>query len=369
MIALAVEAPGGEPVKPEVKEQPQPAVTPKPADAAAQAQTPATPNIPKGPEQPDELPRAKLENGVFMQSGSIKIMESDVNKVLTLMLTDEKKRNPKNIPSAERMLRSRVEISEILLQNEVIKKYARDNNLSTSEADLEKFIDVKKLELKRDNSSFEQMLADNGLTELEFRAFWSAKLAIEKFAAAKVTNADVDAFFNEKKETLPLRSAAHILFQYKNADSAPKTLERTKDEARAGAEAVLKQLKAGADFNTLAAKSDDDATKANGGALSYFPLKGKDAMVEAFGKAAYGLAKEGELSPVVETPYGFHIIKLTGIRDSEFKEEVKRYLGLQKFDELLRPVLMSAVEAAKFNEALVKPEEPTPPPAAEKAAK
>lgn len=82
---------------------------------------------------------------------------------------------------------------------------------------------------------------------------------------------------------------------------ASHILVRTKEEAQA----VLDELKKGADFVELAkARSIDTGTAENGGDLGYF---GSGAMVEAFEKAAFALAP-GQLSGIVETEFGFHVI-------------------------------------------------------------
>ena len=314
-----------------------------------------------GPVEPDadglrDLPRAKLEDGVFMQAGVIKITAAEIDKLLMLQLTDEKKHYPKNLPSATRVMQSRIEISQVLLQNAVVRKFAQDNKLSTSKEDLDRYVALVKTGLEHENKTYEQMLADSGQSDAEYRSFWNAKLAIEKFAGEKISDAEVDAFFAKNKDSIPLRSAAHILFQYKLADSAPKTIKRTKDEAKAAAEEALKQVKAGKDFAQLAASSsDEELSKGNGGATDFFSLTGKDAMVDAFGRAAYALQKVGDVSPVVETPYGFHIIKLTGLRDDEIRKDIRRYLAAEMYNDLLRPVLMKAGDDAKFSDVLTAP--------------
>ncbi len=324
------------------------------AAACGEVAAPKTPVLPG--DDLKELPRAKLEDGVFLQAGDIKIMNADIEKILLLMLTDEKKKNPRNVPAPDRILRSRVEIAQVLLQNAVIQKFARDNKLETSKEDLDKFMALKKSGMQNTAVSFEQMLADSGQSETEYRTFWGAKLAIEKFAATKLTDAEITDFYNKNKDTIPLRSAAHILFQYKGADAVPRTLKRTEAEAKALAEDALKQAKAGKDFSQLAASSsDDEASKGNGGALEYFSKSGKDTMVKEFTEAVYALEKVGDLTPVVKTPYGYHIIKLTGLRDDEIRVDIKRYLAAEKFNELLRPVLMKAGDDAKFSDVLTAP--------------
>jgi len=103
-------------------------------------------------------------------------------------------------------------------------------------------------------------------------------------------------------------AASHILIAYKGAERADKRITRTKDEAKTLAEKVLKEAKQkDADFAKLAKKYSDGPSKAKGGDLGTFK-KGK--MAAEFDKAAFKL-KVNEISDVVETKFGFHIIKRT----------------------------------------------------------
>lgn len=104
-------------------------------------------------------------------------------------------------------------------------------------------------------------------------------------------------------------AASHILVAYKNARGAASTVTRTKDVAKKRAEEALKKAKAsGADFAALAKKySDDPGSGPRGGDLGSFPRK---AMVQPFAEAAFAL-KPGEVSAIVETDFGFHVIKRT----------------------------------------------------------
>ena len=100
-------------------------------------------------------------------------------------------------------------------------------------------------------------------------------------------------------------TARHILIMYQGSMRAPETVTRTKEEARAFAEELLQQLKDGANFADLATKYSDGPTKVRGGLLSPF---GRGVMAKSFEDAAFAL-KKGEISGVVETDFGFHIIK------------------------------------------------------------
>jgi len=132
------------------------------------------------------------------------------------------------------------------------------------------------------------------------------------------------------------RRASHILI---NADKGASAAER--DAARAKAQALLAEVqKSPNQFAELARKnSQDTGSAAKGGDLDFF---GRGAMVKPFEEAAFGL-KKGEISGLVETEFGFHIIRLTDIKQPEQKsfesqrakleQEVRAQLAQRKFAE------------------------------------
>ena len=96
----------------------------------------------------------------------------------------------------------------------------------------------------------------------------------------------------------------------KNPDMDPK-------KAREKAEGIMKRAKGGEDFEALAKEfSDEPGAKERGGELPWF---GRGEMVKPFADAAFAM-KENEISDIVETPFGYHIIKVTGRRTDKGKD-------------------------------------------------
>ena len=161
-----------------------------------------------------------------------------------------------------------------------------------------------------------------------------------------VSEADLQKFYEQNKDrfgTREERRASHILIA---ADA--KASSTLREAARKKAEDILAQVqKDPASFAQLAQKySQDPGSAKKGGDLGYFD---RTTMVKPFAEAAFAL-KQNEISKVVETDYGYHIIKLTGIRGGsgqqsfdtlkpQIEAELKKQQAQQKFGE--------AVEAFK----------------------
>jgi peptidyl-prolyl cis-trans isomerase D len=150
-----------------------------------------------------------------------------------------------------------------------------------------------------------------------------------------VADADLQAYYDANQaryQSEERRRVSHIL------------LESAEDNAeiKAKADALAAQLQQGADFAELAKKESADTFSAEkGGDLDFIE---KGVMDAEFEKAAYALAKAGDISPVVKTEFGYHIIKLTEVQPgstkafADVKEQilatVKEEKAAEKFAEL-----------------------------------
>ncbi|VVD83286.1 Peptidyl-prolyl cis-trans isomerase D [Pandoraea capi] len=148
----------------------------------------------------------------------------------------------------------------------------------------------------------------------------SAQAAPSDDALRKMYNDNLKQYTTQEE-----RRASHILIA-SPADASPADHAK----AKAKAEAILAQIKKNPnDFAKLASEnSEDPGSKANGGDLGFFA---RDAMVKPFADAAFSLKGEGDISDVVKSDFGYHIIKLTGIKPSQTKsfDEVKSQLADQ----------------------------------------
>lgn len=132
----------------------------------------------------------------------------------------------------------------------------------------------------------------------------------------------------DKRERMPEINAAHILIDFKDS------VKTDTAAAYAKIQDIRKQIIEGADFAAMAAKySEDPGTSKKGGDLGFFERR---MMVKEFDEAAFNL-KPGQVSDIVRSPYGYHIIKMLAAKpydsyESE-KEKLKKLFRKTRYDE------------------------------------
>jgi peptidyl-prolyl cis-trans isomerase D len=154
-------------------------------------------------------------------------------------------------------------------------------------------------------------------------------------------------------KTEPQVRARHILVGFQGSRNASADAgKRSKDEARKRAEEVLAKVRGGQDFVKTAKEFTDEAAgKSKGGDLGFFS---RDMMVKEFSEAAFAL-KAGQISEVVESPFGFHVIKVeeTKAGKDESLEKATNSIARKIIEDEKRPELLKA-QAAKLAEAAGK---------------
>ncbi len=186
-------------------------------------------------------------------------------------------------------------------------------------------------------------------------------LDIESIRKTITLNADdVQAYFKQNADSLSSkeeRRASHILIAA--AKTAPAA---EREQAKAKADALLAQVQKAPDsFADVAKKnSQDPGSAVNGGDLDFF---GKGAMTKPFEDATYAL-KKGDISPVVETEFGYHIIRLTDVKAPkqksfeemrpEIEADLKKQQAQKKFAEVAESFTNGVYEQADSFKAVAE---------------
>jgi parvulin-like peptidyl-prolyl isomerase len=175
---------------------------------------------------------------------------------------------------------------------------------------------------------------------------------IEK--SIKITDEDLKKIYAANSKDYEQVKARHILIAFKGSAAAPKDKpELTEEQAKAKAEDLRKAIVAGADFAEVAKKeSDDTGSGSRGGDLGTF---GHGQMVPEFEQAAFS-AKPGDVTPVVRTQFGYHIIKVES-RDYTAFEGVKATIEKNEHQKRMQEMLDAMKDSAKptFNPTYFPP--------------
>jgi len=231
---------------------------------------------------------------------------------------------------------------ENLITQELIFQEAEANNVKVTDADVDTEIALIKKNFGTDEQ-FSAALAQYNMTLENLKSDTKMNLTIRKVLEPKtdVTEDEIKQFYDTNKAALGTPEqiqASHILVA-------------TKEEA----EAILAELKQGGDFAAIAKeKSIDPGSKDNGGDLGLF---GKGKMVPEFEAAAFAL-KINEISGIVQTENGYHIIKKTAEQAAvvptfeEKKEEIKNQLVATEANELSEAWMTEIRAKAKITNTL-----------------
>lgn len=208
-------------------------------------------------------------------------------------------------------------------------RWALENGLSHDPATLARHVDEVKKRFKTPED-LKKALAGETMEELEASMGRELLARVAEEAAvtkkARVSDGDVKAYYEKHRDTYkrPRRfEASHVLIEVK-----PTASEEERQKALVKAKDIAERAKKGEDFYNLAYYNSDDRTKWVGGTLGVFH-EGQAA--EEF-EAALRTLEPGQISGVVETMYGFHVIKLvkkdepTQLEYDDVKEKIRATL-------------------------------------------
>jgi peptidyl-prolyl cis-trans isomerase C len=235
----------------------------------------------------------------------------------------------------------------------LLKQEAKARKITVTDAEVEEQLNTMK-QAARTEEAFKKALAERKMTLERLKADARVEISIAKMMSAQVattteaTDADVKDFYDKNPDRFKRSEtvrASHILLRVDpNADEA------TKKQTSAKIDEVLKRAKGGEDFGALAKQNSQDGSAAQGGDLGYFP---KEKMVPEFATAAFAL-KTGEISDVVTTQFGVHIIKVTDRKPAgtvpleEVSPQVRQYLTEQKKQQQAQAFIEQVRQKAKI---------------------
>lgn len=201
---------------------------------------------------------------------------------------------------------------------------------------------------------FKEQLEGSGLTEAGFQQEVELALRIETLLDQQTTDvqgvdeSEVRDFYGTNIERFKKPEqvqASHILIPHEEADGEPE-----KAAKRSKIDSLLAEIRGGADFAQLASEHSSCPSKARGGDLGFF---GSGQMVKEFEETAFGL-DIGQVSGIVETQFGYHIIKLTDrqaastVPFEDAKADILAYMDGQKKQQVVGAYLDSLRTAASI---------------------
>jgi peptidyl-prolyl cis-trans isomerase C len=239
-----------------------------------------------------------------------------------------------------------------LITYTVMTQEASAKNVTVTDAEID-----DRIRQMRGNSSdaeFKKALDARKMSHEQLRTDARVQLTIEKLMESQVastataTDADARDFYAKNPDKFKQGEtvrASHILLKVE-----AKAPEAARKQARTRIEALLKRARSGEDFAALAKQHSNDGSAAQGGDLGYFD---RGTMVPPFTQAAFSL-KPGEISDVVTTDFGYHIIKLidrkaaTTVPYEQVSAQIIEFLSRQKKQERAAQVVDEARKRAKI---------------------
>lgn len=264
---------------------------------------------------------------------------------LDSQLAQIKKQYPQMFTGADaenRIADFRKRLLDNLINTVLLRQAAKDQGVDVTDAQVAKQLSELKKGFPNDKA-FKDALAKTGITEDKLKEQIKDQLITQKLLDkltknVQVTDKEISAYYTKNKSQFTQKAsvhAEHILF---------------KEKDKATAQQVLTQLQNGADFATLAKKYSQDKTSASKGGDLGWPTQ---AYVTEFQQAADKLAV-GEMSGLVKSPFGWHIIKVLDKRAqrvqslSEVKEQIRQIIVQQKQADAYQKFLDGLKKKAKI---------------------
>ncbi|MBU5612469.1 peptidylprolyl isomerase [Geomonas azotofigens] len=347
LLALTLPAAAQEPVKEPVKEAAKEAAKDQGKDPLKEAAELAKEQQLREQSQQSQHP---ANIAVLRVNGSV-ITKLDMDRALKVMLAQSQVKQPL-APEAQK--EAEAAVLDQLTSVELLYQEAKKLEIPDLDKQIADKVSVNRAKFKTDQE-FIEALKSVDMTMQDMKDFTRKDIVINNFieqqftAKAAATDAEARKFYEDNKDAYFKQPeavrASHILVGA-DAKATPEERKRAKERA----EALLKRVKAGEDFAAVAKAESSCPSASQGGDLGAF---GRGEMVPAFEKAAFAL-KTGEVSGVVESEFGYHIIKVTDKQEAgaekfeNVKDKIADFLKKQKVQQEVSSLVEQLKKTAKI---------------------
>ncbi|MFO7259948.1 MAG: peptidylprolyl isomerase [bacterium] len=265
----------------------------------------------------------ELVDRVVAVVGDSVVLLSEVDEEIIMRLASLGQPPPEDPAQFDRMRR---QVLDNRISTLLFVQAAQRDSVQVPDDEVQRYVDAEIAQRQRamgGEAALMRALAQQRLTLAEYRDILARdirrEMMVQRYVAVlqrqrrppPVTEDEVRAFFEANKANFGRRPET---LTFEQVVVAPRASDSARAVARERALEILDELRRGGDFEALARRhSDDPGTKDQGGNLGWFR---RGDMVPAFDSAAFSLPP-GQLSGVVETNYGFHIIRVDRVRGSE----------------------------------------------------
>ncbi|MGB5620812.1 MAG: peptidylprolyl isomerase [Desulfobacterales bacterium] len=269
------------------------------------------------------------------------------------LFTDRMVRQGRQVPDVQvPVLRN--EILDSLIDQELLYQDSQKQHMQVDKKAVDEKYDEIKKRFKTEQE-FKDAIAKMDVTEAEIRSQLKKGLAIDELLKTKVvkdiqvTEEEAKKYYDEHTDQFKQAEqvkASHILIQV-----APDASDEKKTEAKKKITVVQEKLKKGEDFAVVAKESSEGPSKSRGGDLGFFQ---RGQMDKSFEEAAFAL-EPGKVSDVVETQFGYHLIKVdekkpeATLAFSDEKDKIEQFLKQQKTREKIESYLEGLRKNAKID--------------------
>jgi peptidyl-prolyl cis-trans isomerase SurA len=258
---------------------------------------------------------ASVSDDVVARVNSKEITTAELEKTYQDRINDAQQ-----LPTPEQAQALKFQLLSQMINDEILLQMASSNGLTATDAEVEtKFTDLKS---QYTEEQFQEQLKRQKMTAEDLKAEMRKGLTVEKLITREITqrinvsDAEIKDLFEKNRASFNLPEGYHLQhilvtpFPEQQINNAKRDDAKSPADAKTKAERIFRDIQGGQDFALVARDWSEDANTApNGGDLGFRSLMDMENLDPKLAQAVQRL-KIGETSPLLETKYGYHILKL-----------------------------------------------------------